>query len=137
VQTNATNPADVAALTNAAAMNLWGVSSANGTILDELVKIGKEENCPNGTKKKFKLRVSASVDPLTNKQWHIIKPIGDTVHFSGVASESKAEPLRKSFADVYDSNRFEGSPTYSDWLFTWELKLPVAKKQTQVQNLTR
>ena len=123
-------------LTNTATQFLWLVSSANGTVLNDLVN-GKEETCTSGTKKKFKLRVSASLDPLTNKPWHILNPVGDTVHFSGVASESKDEPLRKSFKGIYDSNRLDYSPTYSDWLFTWELKLPEIQNQALIQNLKK
>ncbi len=113
---------------------LWLVSAAKGSVLDDLVT-GKEETCANNTKKKFRLRVTASIDPLTNKPWQIIKPVGDTLHFSGVASDSKKEPFRKSFEGVYDSIALDNRQTYSEWLFTWELKRPMPQNQVQNQRL--
>lgn len=100
---------------------LWTINSPNGTALDDLV-IGKEERCTNGTTKKFRLRASATLDPITNKQWQLIKPVGDATRFSGVASDSSEEPFRKSFKPIYDSNLLDEKKQYSDWLFTWELK---------------
>lgn len=109
--------------------NLWPVYSANGTILDDLVN-GKEERCTNGTTKKFRLRASAILDPLTNSRWQIIKPVGDATRFAGVTSDSKDEPFRKSFKSIYDANSIylDDRPTYSDWPFTWELKQPLTQK---------
>lgn len=116
--------------------NLWLVNSPKGTVLDDLVT-GKEERCINGTTRKFRLRASAALDPMTNKPWQIIKPFGDTAHFKGVASDSKKEPFRKSFKEIYDTNSIylDDRATYSDWSFTWELKQPVLQNQTQ--NLPR
>ncbi|MBW4055090.1 MAG: type II secretion system protein [Proteobacteria bacterium] len=105
--------------------NLWPVNSPNGTILDDLV-IGKEEQC-NGTTKKFRLRPSAVLDPITNKQWRIVTPVGDDTRFSGVASDSMEEPLKKSFKDIYDSKLLDEKKHYSDWQFTWELKQIVSQ----------
>lgn len=111
---------------------LWPVDSPKGTVLDDLV-IGREERCTNGTTKKFRLRVSASLDPLTNSQWQIVQPVGDETRFSGVASDSMEEPLRKSFKDIYDSKLLDEKKHYSDWLFTWELK----QSLPQIQNTPR
>jgi type II secretory pathway pseudopilin PulG len=113
--------------------SLWPVNSPNGTILDDLV-IGKEEPCNKSTKK-FRLRPSAALDPTTNKQWQIIKPVGDTTRFLGVASVSTEEPLRKTFKDIYDSKLLDDKKQYSDWSFTWELKQNVNAKQLLPQNL--
>ncbi|NTW99323.1 MAG: type II secretion system protein [Geobacteraceae bacterium] len=112
--------------------NLWPVNSPNGTVLDDLV-IGKEEKCTNGTKK-FHLRISASLDPLTNKQWQIIKPVGDVTRFSGVASDSLEEPFRKSFIEIYDSKLLDGKNHYSDWQFTSELKQSLSPVATPKKN---
>lgn len=115
--------------------NLWTITnSVNGTILDDLV-IGKEENCPtkNRIRKKYRLRSSAIIDPMTNKQWQIVKPVGDITRFAGVMSESTDEPFRKSFKDKYDSQLLDEKKQYSDWQFTWELK----KSVPQSQNLPR
>lgn len=112
---------------------LWTVNSPNGTILDDLV-IGREEACFGGKPpRKFRLRASAVLDPLTNKQWQIIKPVGDATRFSGVASSSGIEPFRKSFKTMYDSPLLDEKKQYRDWLFTWELK----QTSTQNQNLKR
>lgn len=111
--------------------NLWPVNSPNGTIIDDLV-IGKEEQC-SGITKKFRLRPSAALDPITNKQWQIVKPVGDETRFSGVASDSMEEPLRKSFKDIYDSKLLDEKKHYSDWQFTWELK----QSLPQIQNTPR
>jgi type II secretory pathway pseudopilin PulG len=103
---------------------LWTASSPNGTVLDDLI-IGKEERCTNRTTKQFRLRASAAIDPMTIKQWQIVKPVGDPTRFSGVASESIEEPFRKSFKSMYDSKLLDDKKQYSDWQFTWELKNPV------------
>lgn len=100
---------------------LWTISSPNGTILDELVT-GKEESCVDRKIRKFRLRKSAALDPLTGKQWQIVKPVGDDARFAGVKPESKEEPLKKSFKDKYDSKLLDDKKQYSDWLFTSELK---------------
>lgn len=111
--------------------NLWLVNSPKGTVLDDLVT-GKEERCINGSTKKFRLRATAAIDPLSNKPWQIITPVGDATHFKGVASGSKKEPFRKSFKEIYDSELLNDRPTYSDWSFTWELKQPLT--QNPIQN---
>ncbi len=111
---------------------LWPVDSPSGTVLDDLVN-GKEERCANGTIKKFRLRVSASLDPTTNSQWKIASPVGDTTRFSGVVSDSTKEPLRKNFKSIYDSKQLDEKKQYSEWLFTWELK----QSLPQNQNLPR
>jgi len=100
---------------------LWTINSPNGTVLDDLV-IGREELCTNKSTKKFRLRPSAALDPMTNKQWQIIKHVGDATRFSGVASDSMKEPFRKSFKDIYDSKLLDDKKHYSDWVFTRELK---------------
>lgn len=110
---------------------LWTVSSPNGTILDDLV-IGKEETF-SGKTKMFRLRPSAILDPITNKPWQILNPVGDNTRFLGVASNSNKEPLRKSFKSIYDSNLLDDKKKYSEWSFTWELKQELL--QTQNQNL--
>ncbi|MGB9081609.1 MAG: type II secretion system protein [Desulfuromonadaceae bacterium] len=100
---------------------LWPINSPKGTILDELVDI-KTETFGNKPPKKFRLRPSAAIDPMTNKQWQIVKPVGDVTRFAGVMSESTDEPFKKSFKNIYDSNLLDEKKQYSDWLFTWELK---------------
>ena len=109
--------------TNLNTNQLWPIASPKGTILDELV-IGKEETYNNRPSKIFRLRASAALDPITNKPWKIISPVGDVTRFSGVASESSKEPLRKSFKSIYDSKSLDDKKQYSEWLFTWELKKP-------------
>ena len=120
----------IAPLPNMVNQNLWLVNSPSGTALDDLIN-GKEELCSDKTTKKFRLRVSATLDPLTNKQWQIVTPVGDTAHFSGVMSDSMEEPFRKSFKDIYDSNVLDNKPTYSEWQFTKELKQPLSQNQNQ------
>jgi type II secretory pathway pseudopilin PulG len=110
---------------------LWPINSPKGTIIDDLVN-GREERCTNGTTRKFRLRASAALDPLTNKPWQIV---GDATHFSGVTSGSNDEPFRKSFKDIYDSKSLDGKQHYSEWLFTFELKQTL--QQNQIQNLPR
>ncbi len=112
---------------------LWTINSPNGTVLDDLI-IGKEERCTNTPSKKFRLRVSATLDPLTNKQWQIVKPVGDPTRFAGVMSESTVEPFRKSFASLYDSKLLDDKKQYSDWQFTSELKQTQNQIQTQNPN---
>ncbi|MBI5483408.1 MAG: hypothetical protein HY888_02970 [Deltaproteobacteria bacterium] len=103
---------------------LWTVNTPKGTILDDLVS-GRDEACVNGVARKFRLRPSAAIDPLTNSQWQIVKPTGDTTRFAGVVSESSEEPFRKSFQSIYDSKMLDDKKQYSEWTFTWELKKPV------------
>lgn len=100
---------------------LWNVTSPKGTILDELVNI-KTEKFGNKPEKKFRLRASAAIDPMTNKPWKIESPVGDLTRIAGVRSESTDEPFRKSFKDKYDSKLLDDKKQYSDWIFTWELK---------------
>ena len=102
---------------------MWPIESPKGTILDELVT-GKEETYIGKPPKKFRLRASAAIDPMTNKQWQIFKPVGDATRFAGVMSDSMEEPLRKSFKSIYDSKLLDDKKMYSDWSFTWELKKP-------------
>lgn len=53
---------------------LWNVKTANGTILDDLIKNGIQETCVNGTQQTFKLRPSAAIDPFTKEPWEILTP---------------------------------------------------------------
>ncbi len=121
---------------NAVIPFLWTINSPNGTVLDDLV-IGKDERCTNNPSQKFRLRKSATIDPLTNKQWQIIKPVGDPTRFAGVMSESTTEPFRKSFKSLYDSALLDDKKQYSDWQFTVELKQIQNQTQTQTQNQTQ
>jgi Tfp pilus assembly protein PilE len=105
---------------------LWTTNSPNGTVLDDLV-IGKEERCTGGITKKFRIRASAILYPMTNKPWKIAKPVGDDTRFAGVMSESLDEPFRKSFEKIYDSKLLDGKKHYSEWVFTWELKQSLPK----------
>lgn len=114
--------------------NLWPIHSPNGTVLDDLV-IGKEERCANGTTRKFRLRASATLDPMTDTPWRMISPLEDPTRFSGVASNSTKEPFRKSFKGIYDSYLLDNLYKYSDWSFTWELKQPQGQRQPQNQNI--
>lgn len=113
---------------------LWNINSPKGTILDELVSI-KTETFGNKPEKKFRLRPSAALDPLTNKPWKILTPVGDPSRFFGVASESKNEPFRKSFKSIYDSQLLDDKKQYSDWQFTWELKKTVPQNQNVNKNI--
>ena len=110
---------------------LWNVESPKGSILDELITTGRTEKC-GGKDKVFRLRASAAIDPMTNKPWKIVSPVGDATRFEGVMSESTEEPLRKSFKSIYDSKLLDEKKMYSEWLFTWELKqtATVPKKST-------
>ena len=107
--------------------NLWPLSnSPNGTILDDLV-VGKEEGCPTkGGRKKYRIRASAIIDPMTNKQWKLESPVGSADRFAGVRSESGSteKPFRQDFKAMYDSELLNNKDKYSDWAFTWELKKP-------------
>ncbi len=76
----------------------------------------------NGITRKFRLRPSAAIDPFTNNQWQLVKPVGDATRFAGVVSDSKDEPFRKKFQTIYNSNLLDDKKQYSDWMFTWELK---------------
>ncbi len=102
---------------------LWTISSPNGTILDDLIA-GREDRCFNAPPRKFRLRQSAIIDPMTNKPWKIVPPVGDNTRFAGVASESAEKPFRQKFQAIYDSQLLDGKEKYSDWVFTWELKKP-------------
>ena len=115
---------------------LWTVDSPRGTILDDLIA-GKEERCMNGTTRQFRLRASAALDPFSNKQWHIIKPVGDETHFLGVASESSEEPFRKSLQSIYNTKQLDEKKKYSDWLFTWDVKQMQNLPQQQNQNVNQ
>lgn len=107
---------------------LWQNNYPKGTVLDGLVE-GVEDGCFNPPKRrKFRLRASAALDPMTNKQWLIVKPVGDATRFAGVMSGSKEEPLRKSFKEIYDSKLLDDKKQYSDWEFRWELKQFQPKK---------
>lgn len=103
---------------------LWDVNSPKGTVIDDLVANARTETCKDKTTKIFKLRTSVALDPITNKPWVIIPPVGFPKLFLGVASESKKEPFRKSFKEIYDTNSIylDDRATYSDWSFTCELK---------------
>lgn len=80
----------------------WPAQSANGTILDDLA-IGKDERCTDGSNRKFRLRRTAIIDPLTNEPWQLL-PAGTNM-FSGVASKGKGTPFKKDFRDLYDNGR--------------------------------
>lgn len=114
--------------TTAVNQSLWTINSPNGTILDDLV-IGREERCFQAPSKKFRLRASAAIDPMTNKPWKIEPPVGDLTRIAGVRSESTDEPFRKSFKEKYDSQLLDDKKQYSDWIFTWELKKSVPQSQ--------
>jgi hypothetical protein len=106
---------------------LWPEKSPSGTILDDLV-IGKDEACVGKATRKFRLRKSAIIDPMTGKQWQIVKPVGDPTRFAGVMSESTEEPFKKNFSNIYDSKMLDDKKKYSEWQFTWELKQPVTQQ---------
>ena len=105
--------------------NLWMINSPNGTVLNDLV-IGKEERCFQAPNKKFRLRPSTIIDPMTNKQWKLESPVGSADRFAGVRSESGSaeKPFRQDFKAMYDSELLNNKDKYSDWAFTWELKKP-------------
>lgn len=100
---------------------LWQIDSPKGTVLDDLV-IGKEERCLDGTTRQFRLRHSAILDPMTGRQWLIVKPVGDVDRFAGVMSDSSEKPLRQKFTSLYDSQLLDDKKHYDEWQFTWELK---------------
>lgn len=121
-------------LTQNTQLFLWKINSTPNGILDELVNI-KSETYQGKPPKKFRLRASAAIDPMTNKPWKIVSPVGDVTRFAGVVSESSEEPFRKSFKSIYDSKILDEKKMYSEWPFTWELKqitlpLAVPKKST-------
>ncbi len=115
---------------------LWTINTPKGTILDDLVNI-KTDTFGNKPPKKFRLRTSAALDPMTNKPWKIVTPIGDLTRFSGVMSESTDEPFRKNFKEIYDSKLLDEKKQYNEWLFTWELKKTLPQNQNLNLNLKR
>ncbi|NTV48290.1 MAG: type II secretion system protein [Geobacteraceae bacterium] len=110
---------------------LWPVNSTPKGILDELVNMKTVPSSGNKPEKKYRLRPSAIIDPMTNKPWKIVSPVGSANSFAGVMSESMDEPLRKSFKEIYDSKLLDNKNHYSDWQFTSELKQPLASSATQ------
>lgn len=105
---------------------LWPDKSLNGSILDDLV-IGRDEMC-RGKQTKFRLRPSTIIDPMTGKQWQIVKPVGEQNKFKGVMSDSTEEPFKKNFSNLYDTKILDDKKMYSEWQFTWELKKPVTQQ---------
>jgi len=109
---------------------LWPVNSTPKGILDELVHMKTVPSGGNKPEKKYRLRPSAIIDPMTNKPWKIVSPVGNANSFAGVMSESMDEPLRKSFKEIYDTNLLDNKNHYSDWQFTSELKQPPVPSAT-------
>lgn len=127
---------------------LWNVKTASGTILDDLVKTGIQENCLSGGQRIFRLRPSAALDPFTGEQWDIVTPAtpitslagglqstissvklksisstatsGDTIHFSGVRSSSILKPFKQKFNSLDEFPLLDAAMHYNEWLFTWE-----------------
>ena len=130
VYKNAT-PTSTTTVTPNSNQALWPIVSLKGTILDDLVNI-RTETFSNKPQKKFRLRPSAALDPMTNKPWKIVTPVGSPNLFKGVASESKEEPFKKSFKDIYDSKVLDEKLQYSEWEFTYELKQIVPQSQIQI-----
>ncbi len=107
----------------------WPINSTPKGILDELVNMKTVPPSGNTPEKKYRLRPSAIIDPMTNKPWKIVSPVGDTNSFAGVMSESTEEPFRKSFKGIYDSKSLDEKNHYSDWQFTAELKTSATPKK--------
>ena len=62
------------------------------------------------------LRPSSLVDPITLKDWALVKDASQRI--IGVASTSEAEPLKQAnFPPDLDPADFEGKKKYSDWQF--------------------
>lgn len=139
---------------------LWNVKTANGTILDDLVKTGVQENCVNSGQKTFRLRPSAALDPFTNEPWEIVTPAtpvpqiassvqpatestvvlkpvantatsSDTTRFSGVKSRSVLKPFKQKFHPPDEPPLPNQTNHYNEWFFTWEL--PQKMQATPVQ----
>jgi type II secretory pathway pseudopilin PulG len=70
---------------------------------------------PNNSLKVRYLRPSNLIDPITKKDWGVIK---DGQKIIGVASTSEAEPIKQgNFPD--DFTDFEGKKKYSEWQFIY------------------
>ena len=62
------------------------------------------------------LRPSSLIDPITGKDWALVKDASQRI--IGVASTSEAEPLKKAnFPFDLDPTDFEAKKKYSDWQF--------------------
>jgi type II secretory pathway pseudopilin PulG len=62
------------------------------------------------------LRPSSLIDPITGKEWALVKDASQRI--IGVASTSEAEPLKKgNFPFDLDPTDFEAKKKYSDWQF--------------------
>jgi type II secretory pathway pseudopilin PulG len=75
---------------------------------------------PNMSQTVRYLRPSMLIDPITGKDWGVIK---DGAKIVGVKSTSEAEPIKKGgFPDEFRS--FEGKQKYSEWEFRYNLFTP-------------
>jgi len=58
-------------------------------------------------------------DPMTGKEWTIIKDVKGAKGIIGVASTSNDAPLKNSFAEYSGLDTFIGKTKYSDWRFVF------------------
>jgi type II secretory pathway pseudopilin PulG len=58
-------------------------------------------------------------DPMTGKEWNIIRDKGGGKGIIGVASTSEDAPLKISFSEYSGLDTFAGKEKYSDWRFVY------------------
>lgn len=71
---------------------------------------------PRSGEKKRYLRASALLDPMTGKDWELVKDTAGKV--IGVKSSSEAEPIKQAnFPFDLEPADFEAKKKYNEWLF--------------------
>ena len=111
-------PATDATAAAAAAATATAVA-AGGTVQLQGASPTDLQALVSGTKSAAKvhyLRPSSLIDPITGKEWALVKDASQRI--IGVASTSEAEPLKKgNFPFDLDPTDFEAKKKYSDWQF--------------------
>ena len=70
------------------------------------------------------LRPSSLIDPITGKEWDVVKDASQKI--VGVKSTSEAEPIKKgNFPFDLHPGDFEGKKKYSEWQFVYTQVPPV------------
>ncbi|QEM69412.1 type II secretion system protein [Geobacter sp. FeAm09] len=97
------------------AIGSWNMSKAKVTPLNDLKDLLQD---PRDLQKKRHLR-QLYKDPMTGKEWAIIKDKTGAKGIIGVASTSEDVPLKNSFAEYSGLDGFIGKKKYSDWRFVY------------------
>lgn len=97
------------------AIAAWNSSRVKATPLNDLKDLLLD---PRDLQKKKYLR-QLYKDPLTGKEWTIIKDKTGVKGIIGVASISNDIPLKISFAEYSGLDTFAGKKKYSDWRFVF------------------